>query len=55
MTARVVLPTARARSACRAQRVQVEGEVQESEYGTFGWVMDPEGNKLELWQPPAGQ
>lgn len=30
-------------------------QVDESEYGTFGWVMDPEGNKVELWQPPAGQ
>ncbi|MEO7713736.1 MAG: hypothetical protein ABIV10_12545 [Gemmatimonadaceae bacterium] len=20
----------------------------------FGWVIDPEGNKGELWQPPAG-
>jgi predicted enzyme related to lactoylglutathione lyase len=27
----------------------------DSEYGKFGWVMDPEGNKIELWQPPAGQ
>jgi predicted enzyme related to lactoylglutathione lyase len=26
-----------------------------SEYGKFGWVIDPEGNKVELWQPPAGQ
>ncbi|MCA0174724.1 MAG: VOC family protein [Proteobacteria bacterium] len=23
--------------------------------GRFGWVMDPEGNKVELWQPPPGQ
>jgi predicted enzyme related to lactoylglutathione lyase len=23
-----------------------------SEYGKFGWVMDPEGNKVELWEPP---
>ena len=29
-------------------------KVDESEYGKFGWVMDPEGNKLELWEPPAG-
>jgi hypothetical protein len=28
--------------------------VDESEYGKFGWVIDPEGNKLELWEPPAG-
>ena len=25
------------------------------EFGAFGWVIDPEGNKVELWQPPAGQ
>jgi hypothetical protein len=29
--------------------------VDEGEYGMFGWVVDPEGNKVELWQPPAGQ
>lgn len=28
--------------------------IQESEYGKFAWVMDPEGNKVELWQPPEG-
>ncbi|MEL4179166.1 VOC family protein [Roseateles sp. PN1] len=27
----------------------------EAGYGKFGWVIDPEGNKVELWQPPAGQ
>lgn len=26
----------------------------DSEYGRFGWVIDPEGNKVELWQPPTG-
>ena len=39
----------------RAEGVQVEDKVEESEYGKFGWVIDPDGNKLELWQPPAGQ
>lgn len=24
-----------------------------SEYGKFGWVIDPDGNKVELWEPPA--
>lgn len=33
----------------------VVGNVEESEYGVFAWVVDPEGNKVELWQPPAGQ
>ena len=25
------------------------------DYGKFGWVLDPEGNKVELWQPPPAQ
>lgn len=31
--------------------VQVVGEMQEFEYGKFGWVMDPNGVKIELWEP----
>lgn len=42
-------------AAWRAVGVQVDERVEESEYGKFGWVIDPEGNKLELWQPPAGR
>jgi catechol 2,3-dioxygenase-like lactoylglutathione lyase family enzyme len=42
-------------AALRAEGVEVEAKVEESEYGKFGWVMDPDGNKLELWQPPLGQ
>lgn len=42
-------------AALRAEGCQVEDKVEESEYGKFGWVIDPEGNKLELWQPPDGQ
>jgi predicted enzyme related to lactoylglutathione lyase len=38
----------------RAAGAQVEDKVEDSEYGRFGWVVDPEGNKLELWQPPSG-
>ena len=30
-------------------------KIEESEYGKFAWVMDPEGNKVELWEPPPGQ
>jgi predicted enzyme related to lactoylglutathione lyase len=29
------------------------GEPQTEEFGRFGWFVDPEGNKVELWQPPA--
>jgi len=31
--------------------MQVIGEIESYEYGRFGWVMDPEGNKIELWEP----
>ncbi len=27
------------------------GDVEAYEYGRFGWFMDPEGNKVELWEP----
>jgi predicted enzyme related to lactoylglutathione lyase len=39
----------------RAEGCKVLDKTEESEFGKFGWVMDPEGNKLELWQPPEGQ
>lgn len=39
----------------REEGCVVDDKVDESEYGKFGWVIDPEGNRLELWQPPAGQ
>jgi predicted enzyme related to lactoylglutathione lyase len=25
---------------------------EKSEFGYFGWIMDPEGNRIELWEPP---
>ncbi len=37
----------------RAAEVKVFDEIEESEFGRFGWCMDPEGNKIELWQPPS--
>lgn len=39
----------------REEGCQVLGAGESSEYGRFGWVLDPEGNKIELWQPPEGQ
>lgn len=35
----------------KAQGVEQVGEVQDYDYGRFAWIMDPEGNKIELWQP----
>jgi predicted enzyme related to lactoylglutathione lyase len=37
----------------RADGVTVDERVEESEYGRFGWIMDPEGTRIELWQPPG--
>lgn len=31
--------------------VTVVGDVQTYEYGKFGWILDIEGNKIELWEP----
>lgn len=31
--------------------VEMAGEMETYEYGKFAWIMDPEGNKLELWEP----
>ena len=42
-------------AALRSEGCAVDEKVEESEYGKFGWVIDPEGNKLELWQAPEGQ
>jgi len=39
-------------AALRGAGVQVDPRVDESEFGRFGWIMDPEGNRVELWQPP---
>ena len=39
--------------ALRAEGVAVDDRIEESEFGKFGWIMDPEGNRVELWQPPA--
>jgi predicted enzyme related to lactoylglutathione lyase len=41
--------------ALRDEGCRVLDKTDESEYGKFGWVIDPEGNKVELWQPPPGQ
>lgn len=42
-------------NALREEGCNVLEKIDDSEYGKFGWVIDPEGNKVELWQAPAGQ
>jgi glyoxylase I family protein len=41
----------------RADGVEVDDSIEELEFGRFGWALDPEGNRIELWEPaqaPAG-
>ena len=37
----------------RADGVEIVGGPESHENGKFAWVMDPEGNKVELWEPMA--
>lgn len=40
-------------AALKAEGCNVLDRTEESEQGKFGWVIDPDGNKVELWEPPA--
>lgn len=35
----------------KEEGVTIVGDVEEYDYGKFGWILDPEGNKIELWEP----
>lgn len=35
----------------KQEGVTIVGEPQVYDYGKFGWILDPEGNKIELWEP----
>jgi predicted enzyme related to lactoylglutathione lyase len=34
-----------------AEGVSVDPKRESADYGKFGWITDPEGNRIELWQP----
>jgi len=38
-------------SALRAEGVDVDPRREDYDYGRFAWIMDPEGNRIELWEP----
>lgn len=42
-------------AALRSEGCNVLDKEESSGFGKFGWVMDPDGNKIELWEPPPGQ
>lgn len=35
----------------KEEGVIIVGKVEEYEYGKFGWILDNDGNKIELWEP----
>jgi catechol 2,3-dioxygenase-like lactoylglutathione lyase family enzyme len=35
----------------RAEGVTIAGDLQKYPYGNFAWILDPDGNKIELWEP----
>lgn len=37
--------------ALRAEGVEIDPHREEYDYGRFAWVMDPDGNRIELWEP----
>jgi catechol 2,3-dioxygenase-like lactoylglutathione lyase family enzyme len=37
--------------ALRNEGVWVDPKVEEYDYGKFGWIVDPDGNRIELWEP----
>ncbi len=39
--------------ALRAEGVQVDEKVETYDFGKFGWILDPEGNRIELWEAPT--
>lgn len=34
--------------------VPIDSQREDYAYGRFAWIVDPEGNRVELWQPTAG-
>ncbi len=38
-------------AALQSEGIEILGR-EDYDYGRFAWIMDPEGNKIELWEPP---
>src|SRR5579862_8863872 len=41
--------------ALKQEGVEIDPKRENGEYGSFAWIMDPEGNRIELWEPPKGK
>lgn len=38
-------------AALRSEGVTVDDKIEEYSYGRFGWITDPDGTRVELWEP----
>jgi predicted enzyme related to lactoylglutathione lyase len=38
--------------ALRSEGVRIDPHREDYDYGRFAWIWDPEGNRIELWEPP---
>jgi predicted enzyme related to lactoylglutathione lyase len=38
-------------AALQAEGVAIDPKREDYDYGRFAWIMDPEGNRIELWEP----
>ncbi len=38
-----------------AAKVAIDPTRDDASYGRFAWITDPEGNRIELWQPLAAE
>jgi len=36
----------------KKEGIEIIGGIEDAEFGKFAWIMDPEGTKIELWEPP---
>jgi predicted enzyme related to lactoylglutathione lyase len=41
--------------ALKAEGVPIDPHREDHDYGRFAWIMDPDGNRVELWEPPKKQ
>jgi len=41
--------------ALKEEGVQIDPHREDYDYGRFAWIMDPAGNRVELWEPPKGK
>ncbi len=42
-------------AALKEEGVKLVGDMEVHDYGKFAWILDPEGNKIELWEPASEQ